>query len=95
VEIMNNAAKKLSKGRKKQVKAKVAAAAQRSTVKRFTNVSSHPLHSASKPGIFALDIHPTDEDLVLTGGADANAILFNRKTGKILDTLKGHKKKSY
>jgi len=40
-----------------------------------------------------LDIHPTDSDLVLTGGADANAILFNRKTGKIVDTLKGHKKR--
>jgi len=40
-----------------------------------------------------LDIHPTNEDLVMTGGADSNAVLFNRTTGKIVDTLKGHKKK--
>jgi len=29
----------------------------------------------------------------LTGGADNNAILFNRVTGKIVDTLKAHQKK--
>merc|ERR1719218_522458 len=29
----------------------------------------------------------------MTGGADHNAILFNKSTGKIVDTLKGHSKK--
>jgi pre-mRNA-processing factor 19 len=93
IEVMNGAAKQLSKGRKKRVRALVSAAAQRSNVKRYNLLSSHPLHSASKPGIFALDIHPTDNDLIVTGGADSNAIVFNRKTGKIVDTLEGHKKR--
>jgi len=93
VEIMNASAKQLSKGRKKRVRALVTAAAQRSVVKRYNVLSSHPLHSASKPGIYALDIHPVESDLILTGGADAAAIIFNRKTSKIVDTLKGHKKR--
>jgi len=31
--------------------------------------------------------------LALTGGADGNAIIFNHANGKIIDTLKAHKKK--
>jgi len=93
IEIMTEAAKQLSKGRKKRVRALVNASSQRSNVKRYNLLSSHPLHSASKPGIYALDIHPTQSDLVVTGGADANAIIFNRNTGKIVATLGGHKKR--
>jgi len=40
-----------------------------------------------------LDIHPKSQDLIITGGTDTNAIIFNRATGKKLDTLKYHKKK--
>lgn len=93
IEAMNATAKKLAKGRKKRVKQLQTEVADRSAIKKYSVLSSHPLHSAAKPGIFCLDIHPTEEDLVLTGGADANAILFNRKSGKIVDTLKGHKKR--
>jgi pre-mRNA-processing factor 19 len=93
VENMNSTAKKLAKGRKKRVKQLQADVSQRSSIKKYGVLSSHPLHGAAKQGIFCLDIHPTEEDLVLTGGLDANVILFNRKTGKIVDTLKGHKKR--
>jgi len=44
-------------------------------------------------GIVALDINPNDNKMVITGGMDQNSIVFNRTTGKIIDTLKGHKKR--
>jgi len=56
-------------------------------------VASHPLHSSSTPGILCCNIHPTDTSMVATGGNDGVAILFNRITGKIVDQLKGHKKR--
>jgi pre-mRNA-processing factor 19 len=93
VKVMVGVAKRLMKGRKKTVKQLAGEVASRDKIKKYSCISSHPLHSSTQPGILCLDIHPTNPNLVLTGGADGNAILFDRGTGKILDTLKGHKKK--
>jgi len=90
---MQAVAKNLSKDRKNRVKELTKRAITRESLGSFRVVNSHPLHSASKPGIVALDLHPTDQNLVITGGIDQNAIVFNRTTGKIVDTLKSHKKK--
>eukprot|EP00823_Brevimastigomonas_motovehiculus_P008357 TRINITY_DN7647_c0_g1_i1.p1 TRINITY_DN7647_c0_g1~~TRINITY_DN7647_c0_g1_i1.p1 ORF type:complete len:547 (+),score=158.35 TRINITY_DN7647_c0_g1_i1:191-1642(+) len=90
---MQTNAKTLSKGRKKAVKALQTKATSVEKIKSFEEIESHPLHSSTKPGITCVDLHPTDSEVVLTGGMDANAIVFNHKTGKILDTLKAHKKK--
>jgi len=51
------------------------------------------LHSASVPGILALDIHPTNTSKILTGGADKNATVFNKDTEHVVAILKGHQKK--
>jgi len=39
-----------------------------------------------------LDIHPKQQHLSLTGGADHNAIIFDRNTEKKISTLVGHTK---
>uniref|UniRef100_A0A1D1XIR0 Pre-mRNA-processing factor 19 n=1 Tax=Anthurium amnicola TaxID=1678845 RepID=A0A1D1XIR0_9ARAE len=58
----------------------------------FTQLSSHPLHKTSKPGILSVDIHPSKE-VIATGGVDATAVLFDRASGQILCTMTGHSKK--
>jgi len=93
IEVMKSSAKMLSKNRKNLVKQLQGQIVKKEKLKKYQVVSSHPLHSSTKPGLTCLDIHPTEQDLVCTGGNDATAIIFNRKTGKILDTLKAHKKK--
>jgi len=62
-------------------------------IKQWTMTYSQTPHKASSPGILSLDLHPTNQDLVLTGGMDKTAILFNRRTGRKDATLVGHTKK--
>ncbi|XP_004134043.1 pre-mRNA-processing factor 19 [Cucumis sativus] len=61
-------------------------------LENYTQISSHPLHKTSKPGIMSLDIHH-EKDVIATGGLDTNAVLFGRSSGEILSTLSGHSKK--
>ncbi|KAE8591642.1 hypothetical protein XENTR_v10018522 [Xenopus tropicalis] len=61
---------------------------------KYHQVSSHVgLHSASVPGILALDLCPTDTNKTLTGGADKSVVVFDALSQQILATLKGHTKK--
>lgn len=90
---MKQAHSKLSKPRKKKVKALALQVAKKEAISEYSLVSSHPLHSSSRPGILCLDLDPRDSSRVLTGGMDNNAIVFNKETKKIIDTLKTHKKK--
>jgi len=92
VKDMKAHAKTLSKGRKKKIK-QLAADVTQVNLKKYSVAKSHPLHSASKPGVTCLDISSKDQNMVVTGGADGSAIVFNRSAGKIVDTLSGHKKK--
>ena len=54
------------------------------------------LHSVQKKGINCLDVA---QNLILTGGNDGNALLFNRQTEQVFfklqiqSTCAGHKKK--
>jgi len=66
--------------------------ASEESVKRYSVLSSHPTHSSSKPGILCVDIHPTNQSMVLTGGIDKKAVLLNRETGVVEATLEGHGK---
>uniref|UniRef100_A0A8C9WM02 Pre-mRNA-processing factor 19 n=1 Tax=Scleropages formosus TaxID=113540 RepID=A0A8C9WM02_SCLFO len=59
---------------------------------RFCYISQG-LHSASVPGILSLDLCPTDTNKVLTGGADKNVVVFDKREEQIVATLKGHAKK--
>jgi len=63
-------------------------------IKQFGVVGTHPgLHSASVPGLLALDISVADTNKVVTGGADKNATVFNKETETVVAQLKGHTKK--
>ncbi|XP_038720575.1 pre-mRNA-processing factor 19 homolog 1-like [Tripterygium wilfordii] len=80
----------LSQQRKKrQTRATLASV---DALEKYTQLSSHPLHKTSKPGIISLDIHHS-RDRIATGGADANAVVFDQSSGEILSTLSGHSKK--
>lgn len=63
-------------------------------IRNFQILASHPgLHSASVPGILALDINVNDNSKILTGGNDKNATVFNKETEQVVAILKGHTKK--
>ncbi|XP_071944991.1 pre-mRNA-processing factor 19-like [Antedon mediterranea] len=63
-------------------------------IRSFRAQSSHPgLHSASNPGILALDIQAANTNKILTGGADRNVVVFNKETEQVETILKGHTKK--
>ncbi|OVA02324.1 WD40 repeat [Macleaya cordata] len=62
------------------------------SLEKYTQLSSHPLHKTSKPGILSVDIHPS-KDIIATGGVDTNAIVFDRTSGQIISTLSGHSKR--
>jgi pre-mRNA-processing factor 19 len=83
--------KKLTSERKKRVIPKETATLD--SIKKYRQVSSHSVHSASKPGVLCLDMHPTRQELVLTGGVDKNVVLFNRAEEKVVCTLSGHTKR--
>jgi len=63
-------------------------------IRGYKTLASHPgLHSASIPGILAMDIHAADTSKILTGGNDKNATVFNKDTEQVIAILKGHTKK--
>jgi pre-mRNA-processing factor 19 len=63
-------------------------------MKDFRCSATHTaLHSASNPGILALDISPKNPSIILTGGNDRQAVVFNKDSEQVVATLKGHQKK--
>jgi len=61
-----------------------------SSISAYKQTGSYPPHKASSPGILSLDIHPTLQDMTITGGVDRTAIIFDRTTEKKVATLTGH-----
>jgi hypothetical protein len=51
-------------------------------IKGWKQISSHPPHKASQPGVLCVDIHPEKQELTITGGVDKTAVVLNRRTGK-------------
>lgn len=51
------------------------------------------MHSASNPGILSLDISPKNSSIIVTGGNDRQAVVFNKDSEQVVATLKGHQKK--
>ena len=57
-------------------------------MREWVALSSHPgLHSASVPGILAVDLS-TDNTRILTGGADKTATVFNKDTEQVKTHVK-------
>ncbi|CAB1099230.1 unnamed protein product [Ectocarpus sp. CCAP 1310/34] len=83
--------KELSKKRKKR--AMPDDLASQETVSAWGEVSRNTLHKTSPKGITCLDLHPSKPNLVLTGGVDKTAIVFDRDTQAQVATLSGHTKR--
>lgn len=80
----------LSSARKKRQISESLAQAEK--IKEYEVTQSHSLHK-NPPGISAVDVHPTDQNQIVTGGQDASVIVFNRNTKKATRVLKGHSDK--
>jgi len=61
-------------------------------LKQFSEKQSVALHKASDPGLLAVDVHVLDSDMIVTGGMDNTAVLFNSSQTKKLAVLSGHSK---
>ena len=81
---------RLSRQRKKR--AAPPTLAKPENIKEYKVVASHPVHKAAPAGIFCVDIH-SNQELLLTGGNDKTAVIFNRVSSKKIATLSGHTKK--
>ncbi|CAG8515968.1 2448_t:CDS:2 [Diversispora eburnea] len=91
IEKLNETSKTLSQGRKKRKAPPNLTSVD--TVKTFTQITViGSLHTTSSPGITCLDLDQTGE-LVITGGNDKKALIYNRKDAKEVCSLKGHTKK--
>mmetsp|Transcript_98760 Transcript_98760/g.205862 ORF Transcript_98760/g.205862 Transcript_98760/m.205862 type:complete len:498 (+) Transcript_98760:133-1626(+) len=87
---MIECSKGLSKTRKKREFPDLAPVAD---VKRMTCVSSHPIHQSTAPGIVSVDMHKADDSRIVTGGVDAQVILFDAAKEKPIQKMLGHGKK--
>uniref|UniRef100_T1H0R2 Pre-mRNA-processing factor 19 n=1 Tax=Megaselia scalaris TaxID=36166 RepID=T1H0R2_MEGSC len=94
IEKLQDKATVLTQERKKRGRTVPEELVTQEQLKTFMTTASHPgLHSASVPGILALDINPADHSRILTGGNDKNATVFNKDNEQIVAILKGHTKK--
>ena len=95
VDKLQDKAKVLTGERRKKSKTVPDELVDADTIKKsFKTLASHPgLHSASVPGILALDINANNTSRILTGGADKTATIFNKDDEQVVTILKGHTKK--
>lgn len=56
---------------------------QETLANSFQVKSSVALHSTTKPGILALDIHPENGNLLLTGGNDGHTLIFDKEKSMV------------
>jgi len=83
--------KELSKWRKKRSISE--SLAKPDDIRSYSCKTSATPHSTSKPGVTAVDIHPSRSDVTLSGGADKQAIVYDHSQSKVVGTLSGHTKK--
>ncbi|UYV71705.1 PRPF19 [Cordylochernes scorpioides] len=94
IQKLQDKATLLTSERKKKGKSVPDELVKPDAVRSYKTLASHPgLHSASVPGILAMDICPSDTSRILTGGNDRNATIFNKDTEQVITILKGHTKK--
>uniref|UniRef100_A0A8C7MK81 Pre-mRNA-processing factor 19 n=1 Tax=Oncorhynchus kisutch TaxID=8019 RepID=A0A8C7MK81_ONCKI len=94
IQKLQDKATVLTTERKKRGKTVPEELVRAEDLSKYRQVASHAgLHSASVPGILCMDLCPSDTNKVLTGGADKNVVVFDKKEEQIIATLKGHTKK--
>ena len=50
--------------------------------------STVTLHSTTKPGILTLGVHPEFNNLIITGGNDGHALIYDNEEGKVKKNFK-------
>lgn len=50
----------------------------------YKEEAKYPGHESTKPGILDLDIHPTSENFIVSGGKDSNVVLLDHATGSVI-----------
>lgn len=94
IQKLQDKATVLTQERKKKGKTVPEELVSAEKIRNFLTVGSNPgLHSASVPGILALDINSSDDSKILTGGNDKNATIFDKDHQQVVTILKGHTKK--
>jgi len=84
----------LTAERKKRGKSVPEGLTSTEDIRNYRQQASHTgLHSASVPGILALDICLKDTAKIVTGGADKNVTVFNKDSTQVISSLEGHTKK--
>jgi pre-mRNA-processing factor 19 len=85
VDKLQEKAKVLTGERKKRGKTVPEDLVSAEDIRTFKTLASHPgLHSASVPGILALDINANNTSKILTGGADKTATVFNKDDEQVM-----------
>jgi len=91
VSRLQDTATALTQQRKKRGRSAPEGLTPSDAIRAYATLASHPgLHSASSPGILALDVHQRDSAKLVTGGADKCATVFNRDTEQVVAVLRGH-----
>ncbi|ESO10400.1 hypothetical protein HELRODRAFT_186274 [Helobdella robusta] len=94
IQKLQDKATLLTAERKKRGKTIPEGLATPEDIQKYNVIGSQAgLHSASMPGILALDICLRDSSKIVTGGVDKNAAIFNKDSGAQVATLQGHTKK--
>lgn len=91
--VLRETGEMLRKDRKKQLKAAADKVSAKSAVQAMEMMGSHPLQLASgdssvRAGISVMDLAPTDDSIVVTGGFDGSLTLFSHTQPKRLASLR-------
>jgi len=83
----------LSHNRKDNNKQAKKLAQSMENIAQYQCMETYSAHSQSEPGISCMDLHPTKQQYIITGGHDATLMLYNRETKTFEHVLKGHTRK--
>lgn len=50
-------------------------------LKELKESARYPGHESTKPGILDLDIHPVQQNLIISGGKDSKVVLIDHNQG--------------
>jgi pre-mRNA-processing factor 19 len=70
-----------------------ASLAPKDTIASYTAQFSATPHKASKPGVLSIDVRPGQPNLLLSGGMDGVAVVFDTEANQVVSKLSGHSKK--
>ncbi|KNC82295.1 hypothetical protein SARC_05414 [Sphaeroforma arctica JP610] len=90
-QIRATASELVGKRKKRKKGANLAKTEDIGNMKLVQSLTS--IHSASSKGVTSLALHPTDSNLLLTGGVDKKVVVYDREAEKAVHTFSDHTKK--